>query len=499
VNPYPGLRPFRADEASLFTGRELAAELIATRLRLSPLTLLFARSGVGKSSFLTCRLIPLLAAASNVEYLNEWGSARPAAAVEQRLQALLASPRQTGERPVLILDQFEDVFKLPDSRDDLWDLLAGLVNVHDTPVSLLISVREEWLGAWEEATDYLPDALGSLVRLAPLTDSELTQAVFRPAALEGSLVVAPDLLPPLLADLRRPNAYGLGGAYVEPGMLQAVCRRLWEEAERTGRRTMDAALYQQLGRAAQIEREFVWRDLGEGGRAGAPFSPTERVVRVGLTRYLTAAPDVKAIVDAAGLARRLHLRDLGAAGPAVAAASVSRRSRRYLRASPERRCDPPADLVALIERVLRKGAERGFLKRQQGSAPPVDARGAATVAGPRYELAHDALAGLIQQFAGEFQGWMRSRTVWLYAGLVALLIILPLFIITWHAHGPRSALESLLFDALLVSIVWGLRRLFALVVEAIVYPLVRRLAGGRIPLEREPGGPPDPARRGGGE
>lgn len=497
MNPYPGLRPFRADEGNLFTGRELAAELITTRLRLAPLTLLFARSGVGKSSFLTCRLIPLLSATSNVAYLNEWGSARPAVAVQQCAHALLATPRQTSERPVLILDQFEDVFKLPDPRDDLWDLLAGLVNVHDAPVSVLISMREEWLGSWVEATDYLPDALGSLVRLAPLSDSELTQAIRRPAAVEGSLVVSPDLLPPLLADLRRPNAYGLGGEYVEPGMLQVVCRRLWEEAENTGRRTMDAALYRQLGRAAQIEREFVWRDLGDAGRAGAPFSPTERVLWAGLTRYLTAAPGVKAIVAADGLARRLQLRDLGAAGPAIVAASVSRRSRRYLQASPDQRDDPPADLVALIERVLQQGAERGFLKRQQGAAHTTSGPGRDAVASPYYELAHDALADLLQQFAGEFQIWMRHRAALLYVGLIGLLIILPLFANSWRSHGPSNAFGSLLFDALFVSIVWGLRRLFALVVEAIVYPLVRRLARGRVPLEREPDRPTEPTRSGG--
>ena len=485
MNPYPGLRPFRADEATLFTGRELAAELIATRLHLSPLNLLFARSGVGKSSFLACRLIPLLSATSNVAYLNEWGGERPAVAVEQRVQALLAIARQTTERPVLVLDQFEDVFKLPDTRDDLWDLLAGLVNVHDAPVSVLISMREEWLGAWEEATDYLPDALSSLVRLAPLSDSELTQAILRPAEVEGSLVVAPDLLPPLLADLRRPNAYGLGGAYVEPGMLQLVCRRLWEEANQTGRRTMDAALYQHLGRAAQIEREFVWRDLGDAGPAGAPFTPTERVVWVGLTRYLTAAPGVKAIVDAPGLARRLPLRDLGAAGPAVVAASVGRRSRRYLQSSPDQRDDPPADLVALLERVLQKGADHGLLKQQESPAPNTAGHGRGAAARFRYELAHDALADLLQQFAGEFQSWMRHRAALLYVGLIGLLIILPLFVSSWHSKGPGNALWSLLFDALFVSVVWGLRRLFGLAVEVAVYPLVRRLAGGRVPLDRE--------------
>jgi hypothetical protein len=125
MNPYPGLRPFHADDAALFTGRELAADLIATRLRLTPLTLLFARSGVGKSSFLTCRLIPLLTATSNVAYLNEWGREHSAIAVKQRVNDLLTTAQQTIERPVLILDQFEDVFKLPGSRDDLWELLEG--------------------------------------------------------------------------------------------------------------------------------------------------------------------------------------------------------------------------------------------------------------------------------------------------------------------------------------------------------------------------------------
>jgi hypothetical protein len=482
MNPYPGLRPFRADEAALFTGRELAADLIATRLRLAPLTLLFARSGVGKSSFLTCRLIPLLAATSSVAYLNEWGSERPAVAVERRVQELLATARQTLERPVLILDQFEDVFKLPGDREDLWEALAGLVNVHDAPVSVLISMREEWLGAWVEATDYLPDALGSLVRLAPLSDGELAQAIQRPAALEGA-VVAPDLLPLLLADLRRPSAYGLGGEYGEPGMLQLVCRRLWEEAAKSGRPTMDAELYTRLGRAPQIERDFVWRYLGDAGPADAPFSPTERVVWVGLTRYLTTVPGVKAIVDADGLARRLHLRDLGAPGPAMAAAALSRRSRRYLQASPDQRGDPPADVVALIERALRRGAERGLLK-QQGAASGANGHGDAAPAAPRYELAHDALAGLLQQFAGEFQSWMRRRTLLLYVGLIGLLIILPLFVNSWHSKGPSNALWSLLFDALFVSVIWGLRRLFGLAVEVAVYPLVRRLAHGRVPLER---------------
>jgi len=44
-NPFPGLRPFRADEAGLFSGREAISDSVLTRIRVAPLTVMFARSG----------------------------------------------------------------------------------------------------------------------------------------------------------------------------------------------------------------------------------------------------------------------------------------------------------------------------------------------------------------------------------------------------------------------------------------------------------------------
>src|SRR5262249_61926842 len=179
MNPYPGLRPFRPEEANLFMGREIVSGTVATRVRVSPLTLMFARSGVGKSSFLTCRLIPTLGGASQIRYLNEWGTTAPELLIDHGVKALEHNGKAVAEKPVLILDQFEDIFKFPYDRDNLWDKLAELVNISDPPVHLLISMREEWLGAWEEANGYLPDALNSMVRLAPLTRNELTRAIKR--------------------------------------------------------------------------------------------------------------------------------------------------------------------------------------------------------------------------------------------------------------------------------------------------------------------------------
>jgi Novel STAND NTPase 1 len=51
-SPYVGLSPFTALDEGLFFGRDAEAEIIATNLLSSPLTVLYGDSGVGKSSLL---------------------------------------------------------------------------------------------------------------------------------------------------------------------------------------------------------------------------------------------------------------------------------------------------------------------------------------------------------------------------------------------------------------------------------------------------------------
>jgi hypothetical protein len=473
MNPYPGLRPFTPEEAPLYMGREAVGDAVATRVRVTPLTVLFARSGVGKSSFLRCRVIPLLGAESAVAYLNEWGMEPPEVAIDRRLASLQAAPGPADERPVLVLDQFEDVFKLAGERDALWDRLAASVNVSDAPVHVLVSMREEWFGAWHEAVDYLPGALASATRLTPLTDRELEQAIRRPAELEKTVAVAADVVPVLLTDLRRPQAYGLGGAHVEAGLLQIVCHRLWDEAARTSTRTIDLALYERCGRAARIVREFIWKDLGSAGTKGAAFAASERVLWVGLTRHLTFGQGGKALVSAESVARQVQMRELGLAGPAAMAGLVSRHSRAYLRTLPETRPTPPADLVAAITRVLQKGAAAGFLKAQQGER---DERSRL------YELAHDALGEFLQQFAAEFEQWVRRRVVIAVSVGAGAFIVASVLVRYVEMLGPQLALGLVTLVLILAAVLWLIRRGLSYLYPLTIFPLTRRLVGGLVPL-----------------
>ncbi|SDZ75568.1 hypothetical protein SAMN05660964_00148 [Thiothrix caldifontis] len=78
IAPYPGLRPYHEDEQDKFFGRDADAEVLIDKVLTNRLTLLFAASGVGKSSLLQAAVIPRLKSPSgenlDVVYHIDWVS-----------------------------------------------------------------------------------------------------------------------------------------------------------------------------------------------------------------------------------------------------------------------------------------------------------------------------------------------------------------------------------------------------------------------------------------
>src|SRR5262249_19369727 len=58
--PFPGLSPFARADAPYYVGRQAELDLLAERLRASPLVAVAGRSGVGKSSFVHAAVLPRL-------------------------------------------------------------------------------------------------------------------------------------------------------------------------------------------------------------------------------------------------------------------------------------------------------------------------------------------------------------------------------------------------------------------------------------------------------
>src|SRR5215204_6264648 len=113
------------------------------------------------------------------------GGQRPEAIVANGLSSLESVSRSRGQSGYLVLDQFEDVFKQDLDRRPLWDSLSETVNSGQIDTRIIVTMREEWLGAWEEIEQYIPGAYGSMVRLAPLSGKELRRAIVRPVEIEG--------------------------------------------------------------------------------------------------------------------------------------------------------------------------------------------------------------------------------------------------------------------------------------------------------------------------
>jgi formylglycine-generating enzyme required for sulfatase activity len=259
--PYPGLRPYTDKEQGKFFGREADKAILVDKVLGSRLTLLFAASGVGKSSLLQAAVIPHLQSAEGenltVVCNTDWVS-EPLARLRDRIEAaglLPAGTRLEGEtltewlefcglfvhRPplVLILDQFEEFFRYQRHSAafrPFIEQLAAVITEGRLPVSVVISMREDFAMELNAFKPQLPTLLfENFYRLEKLNKKAATQAILDPVRQLGC-DYEPELLQRLLDDLKDHKREqgelphqtpALGLETVDPPYLQIVCAYLW--------------------------------------------------------------------------------------------------------------------------------------------------------------------------------------------------------------------------------------------------------------------------------
>jgi CHASE2 domain-containing sensor protein len=307
--PYVGLDYFLEDDAALFFGREHARKRIIGNLRASRLTLLYAESGVGKSSLLragvSARMRQLaarsIAARGATRYVpvvfSAWrgdptgGLASALEAAVRRLvgdDALPAVRRDALEHAIedvaakvdatllIILDQFEEHFLYePQDGERFDDDLARCVNRRDLRANFLIAIREDaysLIGARFKAR--IPNVYGNYLRLDFLDERAAREAVLGPVKAFNERVsadaprfeVEPALVDAVLEQVRRgrvvigdggaPNVGKRAGgpARVETAYLQLVMKRLWDEEVAAGSERLRLETLRRLGGADTIVR-----------------------------------------------------------------------------------------------------------------------------------------------------------------------------------------------------------------------------------------------------
>jgi hypothetical protein len=186
IQPYPGLRPFEPDEVLKFYGRETHTAELLRRLSESRFIAVICNSGRGKSSLIRAGLLPALYRGRLIGATSQWRICimRPGDEPMQSLAASLAARKVSssdemailqeirrsslglvrtvrasqfapGESLLLIVDQFEELFRYIRERKEqdggaearLFVLsLLEAADLSSAPVYVVLTMRSDFLG-----------------------------------------------------------------------------------------------------------------------------------------------------------------------------------------------------------------------------------------------------------------------------------------------------------------------------------------------------------------
>jgi WD40 repeat protein len=287
-HPWPGLDPFDETDREYFHGRAAESGELLRLVHREPLTVLFGRSGLGKTSLLMAGLFPLLrgedclpvyvrldhaegAAALRAQFVRGLQAACAADRVQaaeaaadeslwsffHRRDAEFWSERNHPVTPVIVCDQFEEIFTLGQetaaSRDrsaafltELGDLVenrppdavrqaleaeptaARRFDFKRTTVKLVLSFREEFLAEMEGLKQRMPSLMYNRFRLLAMTGTQAYEVI---TCAGGHLVdddVARRIIRLAWANEPSPpvDAADFPSIEIDPALLSVVCSEL---------------------------------------------------------------------------------------------------------------------------------------------------------------------------------------------------------------------------------------------------------------------------------
>ncbi|HEX4980482.1 MAG TPA: caspase family protein, partial [Ilumatobacteraceae bacterium] len=142
-NPWLGLDAYAPADHHLFFGREEATTELLGRVEAQRFVAVVGPSGSGKSSLIRAGLLPALEAPAWVTAEAARLTADPTAALNDAQMQLAAAP--ASERRLLVIDQFDDLFRHADdaARARFLDDVRKLVEAEDGP-TVVIALRSDF-------------------------------------------------------------------------------------------------------------------------------------------------------------------------------------------------------------------------------------------------------------------------------------------------------------------------------------------------------------------
>lgn len=305
---------------STFFGRQNECALLKAQVIANRLTVVYARSGIGKTSLLNAGLhqalrdegyLPLMVRINDLQrtVLDCIFDTMPELAERQSVEINDGSRRslwhyfKTVEfwkqdlllQPVLILDQFEELFTLRSLSDqdnllrEIGHLVRGDAPVGDgeqmrdslvlkdrqqeltmtgPSINVILSLREDFLGLLDEASDYMPTILSNRFRLRPLSVAAASEALSAPSQLSDPafasrmFTIDPALnhdIVSFLAD-EAPN-FAVRIEQVDPFQLQLICQRIEDYVIRRQRQDPQYCLVTMQDMGGREALEKAMRDF----------------------------------------------------------------------------------------------------------------------------------------------------------------------------------------------------------------------------------------------
>ena len=351
-HPWLGLASFTEETRRYFYGREEEVGELARRVERKLLTVLFGQSGLGKTSILRAGIVPRLRPEGycpvyvRIDYSPE--SPPPSEQIKRAIYEATASSgtwskpgtATEGESlweflhhrddilcdangktltPLLIFDQFEEIFTIAQSDDvsrnraatfmeDLADLvenrppkkLEALLEEDDTVTErfdfaredyrILIALREDYLAHLESVKGAMPAITQNRMRLARMNGSQALAAVQKPGGKLVTQEIAEAIVRFVAGGSELPNAE------VEPSLLSLICRELNNARIAKGKGEISADLL--AGSHDTILAEFYERALADQPPAVRKVIEDELLTDSGYRENLGEERVLKALTEA---------------------------------------------------------------------------------------------------------------------------------------------------------------------------------------------------------
>lgn len=243
INRYPGIRPFSSEYKKLFFGRDTDTDDLCKYINVEKITVLFGKSGMGKSSLINAGVIPKL----EVDFIpifirfgsySEFNTMSPISIFKQIIKKHIKEEsflnrienedislwqlfknlelQHNGKVILLVFDQFEELFTYEDDTDlfakefsqvlnnripklfrhklnqqlekDSQSVTEKELNFLETEINIkvLFSIRSDRMSNLNKLSNHIPNILRNCFELKPLTKEDAQRAIIEPSQIDGN-------------------------------------------------------------------------------------------------------------------------------------------------------------------------------------------------------------------------------------------------------------------------------------------------------------------------